>query len=493
MTTKRALTVLGRTFLLTTLLILFIFGLEYFRSFGQETNSTVEMSQKLGEMIVVLSIISLSFFATNEWMRIKQKTQKIFPYFLWIILIPVLISIPIHIFLRLLDGRGSVFPSPLIILELSLVIGSFSLFLGLIHYVKYNIKLKNNIDNTIDWNIISIRKVIIPYALGLSIVYSLINFVAYIIYLPFRFSKLGSEFLFNFLYTIICWYLITFLHRYLAKKKTFLTSFILTIVGVVVIMQFVLILKGFVLSFLWGYLDVFFERFTFFNVIFGNIYDTLYLIFCALFFQLLYLSKTRTQEQKAFKAEIGKQTEKYESLRRQLSPHFLFNNINVLTGLIEENPKKAVHFSETLGNIYRHFLRQENEDVVSLQSALSFSKDYLELLKYRYEDAFQYSLPTNEIGNYYLIPLALQQVIENTIKHNEVSKETPLIVTITIANEYLVIENSKQLKSITASTQKTGIENIQKRYAFLTEKEVIIHDTKETFTIKLPLLNMENA
>ncbi|MGH1387613.1 sensor histidine kinase [Kordia sp.] len=220
---------------------------------------------------------------------------------------------------------------------------------------------------------------------------------------------------------------------------------------------------------------------------------SIFVIICTLCYQFLYFNETRSTEQLAFKAEIGKQTEKYESLRRQLSPHFLFNNINVLTALIEENPQKAVRFSEALGNIYRHFLRQEDEDVVSLESALSFSKDYLELLKYRYEEAFQYVLPEAIASNQYIIPLALQQVIENTIKHNEVSREKPLQITIGIQNDYIIIQNTKQLKTTVENTKGTGIENIQKRYAFLTEKEVVIEDEVNSFTIKLPLLNMENA
>jgi LytS/YehU family sensor histidine kinase len=236
-----------------------------------------------------------------------------------------------------------------------------------------------------------------------------------------------------------------------------------------------------------------FTRFAIHDLVRFNLLQSIFVIFAVLFYQFLYVSKIRSVEQKTFKATLGKQNEKYKSLRRQLSPHFLFNNINVLTALIEENPQKAARFSESLGNIYRHFLRQEDEDIVALESALEFSKDYLELLKYRYEEAFQYTLPETVQSHQYIIPLALQQVIENTIKHNEVSKEKPLRVDLKIQDDYIIIQNTKQLKTVIETAKGTGIENMQKRYAFLTEKPVLIEDTDTSFTIKLPLLNMENA
>jgi LytS/YehU family sensor histidine kinase len=317
---------------------------------------------------------------------------------------------------------------------------------------------------------------------------------------PF-FSKFGSfslkdisiMFIMSTIVAFICWHLVVFFNKLFEQKVSFSGLLATTTIGTFIVLQCLASLFSyFVLVFNHGY-D---ETTKFYNLTdqlthIGS--DSIFIIFSALFYQFLYFNETRATEKKAFKSEIGKQTEKYESLRRQLSPHFLFNNINVLTGLIEENPEKAVHFSESLGNIYRHFLRQEDQDVVSLQSALTFSKDYLELLKYRYEEAFQYVLPKKVDSNHYIIPLALQQVIENVIKHNEISNEMPLQITIGIQNDYLIVQNTKQLKTVIEATKGTGIENIKTRYAYLTEKEVSVQDSVNSFTIKLPLLNMENA
>jgi LytS/YehU family sensor histidine kinase len=301
------------------------------------------------------------------------------------------------------------------------------------------------------------------------------------------------QFVVGFVISCICWYLVLFFYNFLSERISFFALLLTTTIGIFVIMQFALAVFNFVrLIALFEY-GMVIARFDFKQDLIFLDKESVFIVLSILSYQFFYFHKTYSKEQLALKSALSKQMEQYESLRRQLSPHFLFNNINVLTALIEEDPKRAVHFSESLGNIYRHFLRQEDEDVVTLQKALTFSKNYLELLKYRFEDAFQYVLPKEVPLNQYIIPLALQQVIENTIKHNELSKEKPLQVIIEIHKEYISIQNTKQPKHTTEKTKGIGIENIQKRYAFLTEKEVIIEETETNFTIKLPILNMEKT
>ncbi len=491
MNTKRTLIVAGRILLSTAFLIVFTlsyFFLQYLEHHNFPTNKS-----KYVEIIVVFLALNTTFFMVNEWFKSKNKIHKPFPYFLAVVLIPILVTISISIILDFFGGKENVIPPLGTLVETITVIGCISLFIGLIHYLKYNyVNGENNPKKTKLHTKIVYKRVLL-YALGLSALNSIVMLQFIPIHGGFSFGGFSLEYLFNVILALLCWYLVSFFNKYLEKRRSFLSLLFLTTAGTFIAMKVVAPIIGFIMSISYYSYDAVIQYFSYrdqFLTIDGN---SLYIIFCALFYQFLYFNKTRAAEQKAFKAEIGKQTEKYESLRRQLSPHFLFNNINVLTALIEENPKKAVHFSESLGNIYRHFLRQENEDVVSLQSALSFSKDYLELLKYRYEEGFQYVLPETVDTNYYIIPLALQQVIENTIKHNEVSKENPLLITIGIEDDYLIVQNTKQLKAAIETTKKTGIENIKKRYAFLTEKNVLVEDSTTSFTIRLPLLNMENS
>jgi len=180
----------------------------------------------------------------------------------------------------------------------------------------------------------------------------------------------------------------------------------------------------------------------------------------------------------------------YQQLKNQLSPHFLFNNINVLTSLIEENQKKAVDFSEKLSNIYRYFLEQEKQEVVSLNNELSFAKDYLELLQGRFERGLFFEIEVSkEAKEKLIVSTSLQQVLENVVKHNEISDEYQVRISICIKDNYLQICNNKNKKlSETAGHQK-GIENIQKRYAYFSDQKIVITSEEKTYCIQLPLLN----
>ncbi|MGC1205954.1 MAG: histidine kinase [Flavobacteriaceae bacterium] len=181
----------------------------------------------------------------------------------------------------------------------------------------------------------------------------------------------------------------------------------------------------------------------------------------------------------------------YQQLKNQLSPHFLFNNLNVLTSLIEENPSKAVKYSEDLSHIYRYFLEQEKQDVVLVKDEVKFAESYLELLKNRFEVGLNFSIfIEEEVKDKYVVSTILQQVLENVVKHNEINEAHGVFIKITSKESYLIIENNKNPKLNMVSNSKKGIKNIQKRVAFFTDKKVIIQDTDKSFIIELPILEV---
>lgn len=182
---------------------------------------------------------------------------------------------------------------------------------------------------------------------------------------------------------------------------------------------------------------------------------------------------------------------KYQQVKAQLSPHFLFNNISVLTGLIEEDQTKAITFSENLSNVYRYFLDQEKQDIVTLKEEMSFASKYLDLLKVRYENALMVNNIVTNSEDYYILPMALQQVFENVIKHNEISIEQHLTIDISNNKEYLTITNNINPKIIPQTSSQTGLENIINRYSFFTDKKVIATKNATNYSIKLPLLKIE--
>ncbi|WP_160131640.1 sensor histidine kinase [Kordia antarctica] len=499
MNTKTIVQILKKTILSLSLvlIVIFIYGITMigFPAMGETTekiiSNLIEISLFVGPY---LFFTILTFYSIDNWMVQKGNTNKTLMYLFSTILIPAIVTgISVVILLLIKKGNLSFTHAGYVIILNTVVGAGIALFFSIIHYLKYKFKTKFNNQDKIVWKRVSVYKKVFLYALGLSAMYMIFLIPFFPRFGGFSFEGISVFYLRSIITAFICWHLVLLFNKLLEHKISFFALLGVTTMGTFIIMQFTMPLLSFITLLSNREYEAVMKIFNFKRELTYIGADSLYVIFCVLFYQFLYFNQKRSVEQKAFKAQIGKQTEKYESLRRQLSPHFLFNNINVLTSLIEENPQKAVRFSESLGDIYRHFLRQEDEDVVSLESALKFSKNYLELLKYRYEDAFHYTLPEKTKFICFIIPLALQQVIENTIKHNEVSNEMPLKITIRIQDDYLIVQNTKRLKKLTEVSKGTGIENIKSRYHFLTEKEVIIEETATLFTIKLPLLNLENS
>ncbi len=213
----------------------------------------------------------------------------------------------------------------------------------------------------------------------------------------------------------------------------------------------------------------------------------------SLVFHAIFLYKALTEKKVKEQQIVAKtETAKYESLKSQIDPHFLFNSLNVLTSLIEENPKQAEKFTTKLSKVYRYVLEQKNKDLIDLDEELQFAKTYMELLKMRFENAVIFEIPERSNNpELKIIPLALQLLLENTIKHNVVSEEYPLKVTITEKDGYLVVTNNFNPKTVLEKGTEVGLKNIVDRYNLITLKKVTIEKTAEKFTVKLPLLTQK--
>lgn len=197
--------------------------------------------------------------------------------------------------------------------------------------------------------------------------------------------------------------------------------------------------------------------------------------------------KQETTEQK-----IVAKTEsaKFETLKSQIDPHFLFNSLNVLTSLISENPNQAEKFTTKLSKVYRYVLEQRNKELVPITEELQFAKTYMELLQMRFEDALLFKIPT-KISNpdLKIVPLSLQLLLENAVKHNVVSSTKPLKITIYEQDGFLQVENNINPKeSIGKKSTKIGLRNIADRYGLITSKNVSILNTNKIFAVSLPLL-----
>ena len=178
----------------------------------------------------------------------------------------------------------------------------------------------------------------------------------------------------------------------------------------------------------------------------------------------------------------------FDVLKSQVNPHFLFNSLNTLTTYVEDNPD-AVEYIQTLSIFLRYSFDDGYSGLKSLKEEIEIVRKYIKLQRYRYEDELKVdiNIETNYMES--LLPsLSLQTLVENAIKHNVISNNKPLNIQIFIENEtYVVIENNLQVKQEINSTNK-GLKNLINRYSFVSEKEIIISEKNNKFTVKLPLL-----
>ena len=202
----------------------------------------------------------------------------------------------------------------------------------------------------------------------------------------------------------------------------------------------------------------------------------------------------RLSEKKVKESQIVAKTEsaRYESLKSQLDPHFLFNSLNVLVALIHENPSLAEQFTTKLSKVYRYVLQHKNKDLVLLDEELNFAKTYMDLLRIRFEDGLSYEIEDMDKTDVLkVVPLSLQILLENCIKHNHISKNKPLHIVIGEENGVLFVRNNQNPKETIGISTKIGLQNIADRYGLITKLPVIIINNKEEFTVKLPLLTQK--
>jgi len=219
-----------------------------------------------------------------------------------------------------------------------------------------------------------------------------------------------------------------------------------------------------------------------------------FILACGLVFVILLYLYIKNREAGLKKIENLRQEKiqfQFEVLRNQVNPHFLFNSFNTLISAIEEEPKHAVEYAEQLSAFFRNIVNQRDKDLILLKDEIDSLFSYSFLQQKRYGEHLQVKIDiTEEQRSIYKIPpLTLQLLMENAIKHNAVSKETPLLITISIsADDYLCIKNNKNIKITKPEGAGMGLQNIINRYNLLTNKPVKVIKDDRYFIVLLPLL-----
>jgi hypothetical protein len=203
---------------------------------------------------------------------------------------------------------------------------------------------------------------------------------------------------------------------------------------------------------------------------------------------IFYFIKLREKRlQKTAQLEQEKIIAQYDAIRSQVNPHFLFNTFNALAAVIETDQKQGVLFVEKLSDFFRNMLQHRDKETIPIGEESALLQDYIFILKKRFGENVIFNNQIQETeGN--IVPLTLQILVENAVKHNVVSKSKPLYINILAKENYIIVENNLQAKPQPDNSTKFGLDGIVKRYALLTAHKVLIEKTSEKFVVKIPIL-----
>ena len=204
---------------------------------------------------------------------------------------------------------------------------------------------------------------------------------------------------------------------------------------------------------------------------------------------IYYFNKSRLIEIEKNKLEKVTAEQKLSTLKNQVNPHFLFNSLNTLVTIIPEEPDLAIKFVQELSKSYRGILEVRDEKLITIETELSSLESYMYLLKTRFQGKIQiYNQIDAGMKNQFILPLSLQILIENAVKHNITSKNKPLEIKIYNDANYFIIENNLQKKDQNYGSTKLGLANIRSRYKLLVNKNIEVIEDGKSFIVKLPII-----
>lgn len=225
------------------------------------------------------------------------------------------------------------------------------------------------------------------------------------------------------------------------------------------------------------------------NIIYGTLINLFFHLLNAILF---FFREYRRQWTEAEELRRTNAQAQMQLIKSQINPHFLFNNLNVLSGMVIKDNPDANKFIEEFSKVYRYVLNNQDKELVELRSELEFIHPYLFLLNKRFDKGLTVDIHIpDHYKTWHVVPAALQMLIENAIKHNVVSRNKPLHIDIHAnGDQTLVVKNNLQPRTMSEPSTRIGLQNIMKRYELISGRSVIIRKTEEIFEVTLPLLNL---
>jgi sensor histidine kinase YesM len=262
---------------------------------------------------------------------------------------------------------------------------------------------------------------------------------------------------------------------------------ILIVLAYIIVFTLVIILMVYLINLIFeGKTENYWERHRFFHLLILLVF-----IFSVIVHELIYLFFLWKKEL-LHSSELEKENmkSKYEALKNHLNPHFLFNSLGTLSSLINTDQEKATQYVNEFSKIYRYFLEVNNNDLVTIKEEIDFINSYIFLQQIRYGNSFSFVNNIDRgIYNYYILPLTLQLLIENALKHNIFNADNPLTIEIKEdkKRDVLVLQNNYQPRNL-GDTTKTGLLNLEQRYLNLVGKSISHSLTDKYFTVEIPII-----
>ena len=307
--------------------------------------------------------------------------------------------------------------------------------------------------------------------------------------------ELGIDFLEHLLFSGMLYmanaYVFLFAFRYFGNRFFTWKALLMCLAANVLVSVVAIFMANALLKVVLGAMS--FDEFLAFQSVSYYAVTVLIALVVSVIFYLVYYYKSR-QEDRVQEQRIiaGTASAQFDALKNQLDPHFLFNSLNVLNSLIEEDPHQAQRFTTSLSKVYRYVLEQKNKELIPIAEEFAFARIYVDLLRMRFEDSIEFHLPeVTENPEGLLVPLSLQLLLENAVKHNAATPEAPLVIEIRERQGVVEVINRLQERPRLSASSGVGLQNIVRRYALLSDRKVQILKSEAEFRVELPVLTRQ--
>jgi hypothetical protein len=223
-------------------------------------------------------------------------------------------------------------------------------------------------------------------------------------------------------------------------------------------------------------------------------------VICVLFVTHVYetvfmLREQQSEQLRNEQLERAKAEAELIALRNQVDPHFMFNSLNALTYLIETDPRRGLMFAENLAEVYRYILVQKDRPLVLLEDELDFTHQYTDLLHLRFGDALLISkkFAPNAERRFLIPPNSVFMAFENAVKHNEISEQYPLRISVDVQDDMLIISNSIRRRVQVTDSPNIGLRNLEERFKLLTGRPISVKRDETIFSIEMPLISVTTS